>query len=108
MEKKFITNKFGIQIVQCCASCVNNIGASGSEYTRICNAGEGIVKPSSWCGQWKMRQELDNAGLGGGEIKKRQYLEFFKNYEQPEDIDKKKTRAEIRKEYEDKYGSIYI
>ena len=112
-EKKTVKNKYGVDIVCCCASCLHNRGVSGNESTRVCDAGEGMVKPSSWCAQWKMRclmsvppktgeLNLDAAGKGGGMVKSAAYLKFALNYDQSVGI------KQIRAEYERKYGSIYI
>lgn len=99
------TNRHGITIVKCCASCAFNMGMS-SEKTRICQIGEGIVKPSSYCGTWKMRKGLDNAGFGGGRVKKRKYLYFALNFESSPE--QPATVNEKRAAYMEKFGSIYI
>jgi hypothetical protein len=52
-----------------------------------------------------MRRSLDNAGKGGGCIKKLAFLEFVRDYKHP------KTHhvpiRDIEKEWEEKHGSIY-
>lgn len=104
--KTTIKNKYQIDIVQCCASCAHNIGMD-TEKTRICDAGEGIVKPSSYCKGWAMRKGLDKAGKAGGRVKKLSYLTFVLEYQQPEGRDPL-TVDEKRAEYMEKFGSIYL
>lgn len=112
-SKSFTKNKYGIPIVMCCASCQYNLGAS-SDTTRICNKGEGMVKPTSLCSQWIMRPALDNAGRGDGHIKKPHYIQYVKKrldeiHRMDADV---KIKIElikgINKEYMEKYGSRYI
>lgn len=116
-EKKFYKNRFGISIVQCCASCINSVTKNG-ETAHICKAGEGLVPSSSWCGQWSMKVagskakpgeiNLDNAGMGGGFVKRKSYLNFVLNYPQPEEAIHHVPISQIRSEYEKKFGSIYL
>lgn len=116
VKKETVKNKYGTDIVKCCASCMHNTGPSG-EYTRICNAGEGIVKIDSYCTQWEMKRrlskdsrimDLDAVGKGDGKIKKKKYLDFLLNYTQSEDPKQHKSVSEIREEYEARYGSVYL
>lgn len=117
MEILKTKNKLGYDIVMCCASCIHNAGAN-NEFTRLCDAGEGIVKPSSYCKQWEIKRrigsgkpgdvDLDSAGLGGGRIKRRDYLQFVLKYPQPENPTMHIPIGEIRADYEKKHGSIYI
>lgn len=104
-RKEFTTNRFNIKIVKCCASCIHNRGAD-SEKARICDAGEGVVSLKSLCGQWDMKPYLDNAGMAGGQVKKKKYLYFLLNYEHSEGVHK--SIDDIRAEFAKKNGSIYL
>ena len=100
-------NKYGVDIVKCCASCKHNIGAA-SEFTRVCDDGEGIVKPNSLCAHWMMKQNLEKAGKGGGGIKKKHYLEWLLNYKQPENPKLHVSLEDRQIEYEHQFGSRYL
>lgn len=98
-------NRYGIQVVHCCASCVHH--AADTEDTRICTKGYGTVRPSFLCQEhYEMEDRYDNAGKGGGFIKKKHYLRFVYKYEHPAGT--KKTAMQIREEYKKKFGSPYI
>ena len=100
-----IKNKYNIDIVMCCASCKRNMGAK-TENTRVCEISKLPVKPSHFCSSWRMREALDNAGKGGGTIKKKHYLEWLKDYQNPAALT---LCLEDRiTEYERQYGSRYV
>lgn len=92
-----VKNKYGIDIVKCCASCIHNQGAK-TEFTRECDAGEGEVKPSSYCTAWRMKPALDNAGRSTGRVKKKAWIEYVKLHG--------KSEQAVR-DFERKFGSIY-
>ena len=100
-----VKNKYNIEIVKCCASCIHNIGAV-TDTTRMCNDGEEVVKPHSLCGNWKMKPNLDRAGKGGGSVKKRHYLEWLRDYSNPMNLNS--TLEDRQIEYEKQYGSRYL
>lgn len=118
-ETKTIKNRFGIDIVCCCASCISNAGAT-SDKMRMCKAGEGEVNTSSWCGRWKMKvkpdkdaklgdTDLDMAGRGGGRVKKMTYLNFVRDARTNTSSEYKNCdNLALQKIYEAKFGSIYI
>lgn len=64
-------NKYGAGIVKCCASCVHKVIDTK---LRICDCGGGVVRPSDCCTDWQIQKGLENAGKGGGRVKKRAYL----------------------------------
>lgn len=100
-----VKNKYGNDVVVCCASCRHNLGAL-SDRARACGNGQGAMKPSSFCKHWEMRPALDNAGKGDGKIKKKEYLDFF--LEHPKTIEGVRIPIDfIREEYEKKNGTIY-
>lgn len=111
-----VKNRYGIEIVKCCASCKNK---RCDNHARICVAGEGIVPSNYLCAQWEMDYGFDTAGRGDGRIKKRMYLDFCYRkiveenrkaiqYANAKMIFKRKTIDEIRAEYIQEYGDIYI
>ena len=104
-ELMTVKNKYNIDIVMCCASCTHNIGAK-TETTRICEISNLANRSSFVCSGWKMREALNNAGKGGGNIKKKHYLDWLKDYKQPANLT---LCLEDRiTEYERTYGSRYI
>ena len=101
--KTFTKNTHGISIAKCCASCKFNNGvADKAGLRRICQQGEGNVKPSDYCRTWTMKPELDNVGLGGGRVKKKSYIDFVNNNIM------KLSLSDIRAEFEKKNGSRYM
>lgn len=101
----FVRTKYGTLIRKCCATCIHK-NVHG-EFTRLCDAGEGIVRPKHICANWEMQPKFDNAGKADGRIKKRRYLYFVQEYQQP-----KKgplvPATQIRKEYEEEYGTVFL
>ena len=101
--KTFTKNAHGINIAKCCASCnFNNGVADNAGLRRICQHGEGNVKPSDYCRTWMMKPELDNVGLGGGRVNKKSYIDFVNNNIM------KLSLSDIRAEFEKKNGSRYM
>ena len=110
MQEELYTNKFGIYIKKCCASCVHAVLDSRM---RICQDGEGVVPSSFVCKHWKIKDGLENAGKGGGDVKRKEYLRYaLTSLEQEEKLaernkhHRRKTVAEVRKEYSERYGEI--
>lgn len=104
-KKAFYRNGYGIPIVMCCASCAHKVFDKGG--LRVCTKGEGTVRTSYLCSDWAVSPKLDNAGKGGGKVKKKDYLLFVSNYPRPSDggiI----TLSEIREEYEKRHGSRFL
>ena len=107
-------NRFGIEVLPCCASCGRRlINIEG----RQCSLNGNPVAASDCCDHWEMEKGLQNAGRGGGKVKKCHYLVFYMErwleqrhaYESGE-ISAAELRSDedIRKEYEEEHGSIYI
>lgn len=107
-------NRYGMEIRRCCASC---------KYRKITNDGRMCSKidyeVASWqyCSQWEMHPKLQNAGEGNGKVKSLDYLNYHreKYLQQREDYYESKILAtqimsteQIRKEYTEQKGSIYI
>lgn len=103
VSEYFYFNKHGIRIKECCASCMHKRIDRG---LRLCVKGEGAVPPSYLCPLWEMDESLDNAGCGGGGIKRRAYLTFaLGKYEEEQ---KPPSAVQIRNEYKKDGGEIYI
>lgn len=78
---KYVRNQYGIAIKKCCASCAHkHIIGKASVISRLCDAGEGVVQPSHLCKDWRMVAELDNAGKGGGRVKRPDYIDFLRRH----------------------------
>ena len=97
-----------VSIKVCCASCAFKELDKGS--LRICTKGHGCKKSTSSCSEWKMRKGLENAGKGGGKIKKQSYIKFFAAERIREEKQKgeKTTVAQKREKYEKLHGDIYV
>lgn len=116
--EKFLNN-YNIEIKQCCASCVSNLGAA-TEAKRICGAGHGSVSPSYCCEMWKAkigkdaatgeayRPNYQHAGKGTGRVKKLHYLHYLQECKEPNNPRYKYSIEQIRQDYEEQFGSIYI
>ena len=67
---------------------------------------------ASWqyCSQWEMHPKLQNAGEGNGKVKSLDYLNYHreKYLQQREDYYQIMSTEQIRKEYTEQKGSIYI
>lgn len=111
----FVNNKYGVSIKMCCASCINR---KVDNRTRLCTAGEGTVTSDYVCKAWELSPCLEQAGKGGGNVKKSMYLKFAldkmeKDYAAAIAAAEKKkaykmlSLAEIREMYKKKNGDIY-
>lgn len=95
--KEFVKNKYGINIVKCCASCRKH-ESDGDEKKRICKVTRDKHPLDYLCsGCWEMDPRLDNAGKGGGRVKKKSYIEYIL-----------KEGIHHSADYERKYGSRYL
>ena len=107
-------NRYGMEIRRCCASCkyrmVNNEG-------RMCSKTNFEVASWHLCTQWDIHPKLQNAGEGNGKVKSLDYLNYHreKYLQQREDFYERKILAtqimsteQIRKEYTELHGSIFI
>lgn len=102
MESKYFINKRGVKIVRCCASCASKHFDKGNQ--RICVANGCLVKKNGLCKSWQMAEHFDMAGLGDGQVKKKQYLDFIGRHRYTGKSDIFSVRAEFEKEH----GSIYL
>ena len=110
-----MTNRNGIVIKKCCASC--RFRQISSEKGRFCKKHQKKVKAGWLCEDWDISKGLQGAGDSGGRIKSWKYLTYYRERwtEQRESyeadrlrIDNLLTTEHIREEYEEQFGSIYI
>lgn len=115
MKKKYVRNEHGINIKVCCASC--KLRKITSDRGRVCSLNENMVKAGNCCAQWEMNRRLQNAGMSGGQVKSWRYLSYYRERwtEQREALTAGRITAaamlsgeDIRQEYEQEQGSIYI
>lgn len=114
MKIKITTNRFGLKVKMCCASCqFKDLTRASSK--RWCNRQEKNTKPDYLCSLWQMSQQMRTAGMSKGDVKRKEYLMFVLATHQCEDEARErgeevmpKSLAEIREEFEAKYGEIYV
>jgi len=95
--KKFYKNKYNINIVMCCASCRHHM-VKGEDNVRMCKKYHMANESDYLCTSgWEMDPSLDNAGKGGGKVKRGEYLRYVLN--------KGILNAE---EWEKEHGSKYL
>ncbi|SHL27198.1 hypothetical protein [Xylanibacter ruminicola] len=108
---KFTKNHFGISIKMCCASCAYK-EQSRLITKRGCAKHGREVRPCYLCDCWKMDEKTKAAGKSRGRVKRKEYLDFFRQVR----IDEEKchhcaplTTEEVRNLFERLFGnSIYI
>ena len=112
--KEFTVNGYGVVIRKCCASCLHK-GQTRLMTRRKCMVHEKVVKPKNVCSLWQMSSQMKAAGLGGGRVKRREYLKYLALVRGDENIAKQnglkimpKSVDAIRREFEQEHGSIYI
>ncbi len=106
-------NQFGIEVRKCCKSCANKeINTCG---TRKCTKGVLKIRGDTVCEQWEMSKTLQMAGCSRGGIKTPQYLNYVRSIRNQEEDAREegwrvipKTNKEIRRMYEEEYGSIFV
>ncbi len=100
-----VKNQFGIDVKRCCLSCASK---DINEYgTRKCTKGVQKIRGDTVCDQWQMGRTFQLAGCSRGCIKNREYLMYALERRSLVSAPKHLTIKEIRREYEEKYGSIY-
>ena len=97
ISKQFVRNEYGVCIVKCCASCAHHV-SDGRDKVRICRKEHRDHWMDYLCKDgWVMAKGLENAGKGGGRVKKREYIKFI--------LENGPLRAD---EFEKKFGSKYL
>ncbi len=107
-------NKNGIEIKECCASCMHR-DLTRLVLARYCLLLHKKVKPRECCGQWEMSEQMQAAGSSGGKVKKKAYLQYVMTVRDDESLADQlkiqfphKSLEQIRRDFEEKNGSIYI
>ena len=107
-------NQHGIEVRECCASCRHK-DLTKLATARFCQLHHKSVKSQGWCEQWKMSEQLEAAGSAGGKVKKQAYLKYLLEIREEESLALQqgiriphKSVEQIRKEFEEKNGSIYV
>ena len=107
-------NSHGVEIRECCASCKFK-DLTRLMSSRFCLQHHKKVKPRECCEQWAMSEQMEAAGSGRGKVKKKAYLRFVLQVREDESLADQlkvqiphKTLTEIRRDFEEKNGSIYV
>lgn len=114
MKKVYTKNIHGITVKKCCASCSYK-DLSKAKHVRFCTQHEKEVKACGLCSLWEMSKQVQLAGWSQGRVKRKEYLEYLLT----ECEDRKtatqlglhvvvKSIEELRVEFEQEQGSIYI
>jgi len=67
-------NKYGIEIKKCCGSCLLKAITHGG---RKCRLTDEKVASGGLCEKWMLNKALEQAGKGGGTVKKRHYQKYL-------------------------------
>lgn len=107
-------NKYGMRIGKCCASCKFK-ESTRLQLTRHCTRLNKEVDPLGVCECWKMSRQLRKLEFTQGKVKSREYLMHLVDVRVKEAELKErgeqvtpKIIVEIRAEFEQEHGSIYI
>ena len=100
---------------ECCASC--KLRKIKSVEGRVCGNSDEPVAGGGLCEKWALHPKLEKVAWGLGKVKKLRYLNYFREtwlQQQQDYIDGKisvvqlKSIEDIRKEFEERYGPIYL
>ena len=107
-------NKHGVRMARCCMSCAFK-EETELKTIRVCSLDEFPHHRCHMCRDWQMSRTMEGAGTSGGRIKRREYLMFALSVRYEEQLAEEngqeivpKSIEEIRREYENQYGSIYL
>ena len=114
MKHQVTRNQHGIEVKECCASCKHR-DLTRLMLARYCTQHQKKVKPRECCEQWEMSEQMEAAGSGGGKVKKKAYLKYVLDVREDESLADQlgikfphKSIEQIRRDYEEKNGSIYV
>ena len=114
MKHQVTKNQHGIEVKKCCASCKHK-DLTRLVLARYCSQHHEKVKPRECCEQWEMSEQMEAAGSGGGKVKKKAYLKYVLDVREDESLADQlgikfphKSIGQIRKDFEEKNGSIYV
>lgn len=107
-------NKHDIRMARCCMSCAYKVITEQNKL-RFCMLDQLTHRRCHMCHDWQMNAQMQGAGTSGGRIKRREYLMYALaiRCEEQEEADageeiEPKSIEEIRKEFENLYGSIFL
>lgn len=108
-------NQYGIEVKERCASCRHK-DLTRLISSRFCLKCQKSVKPKSHCQQWEMSEQMEAAGSGRGKVKKKAYLKYVLEVREDESLADQlglsqfphKSIEQIRKDFEERNGSIYV
>ena len=107
-------NSHGIEVKECCASCKFK-DLTRLISSRFCLKHQKSVKPRGHCKQWAMSEQMEAAGSGRGKVKKKAYLKYVIEVREDESLADQlkvqiphKSLEQIRQDFEEKNGSIYL
>lgn len=114
MKHQVTKNQHGIEVKKCCASCKHK-DLTRLVLARYCSQHHEKVKPRECCEQWEMSEQMEASGSGGGKVKKKAYLKYVLDVREDESLADQlgikfphKSIGQIRKDFEEKNGSIYV
>ena len=114
MKRQVTRNQHGIEVKKCCASCKHK-DLTRLVLARYCSQHHEKVKPRECCEQWEISEQMQAAGSGGGKVKKKAYLKYVLDVREDESLADQlgikfphKSIGQIRKDFEEKNGSIYV
>ena len=114
MKHQVTRNQHGIEVKKCCASCKHK-DLTRLVLARYCSQHHKKVKPRECCEQWEMSEQMEAAGSGGGKVKRKAYLKYVLDVREDESLADQlgikfphKSIGQIRKDFEEKNGSIYV
>ena len=107
-------NSHGIEVKECCASCRYK-DLTRLMTARFCTEHQKSVKPNGYCKQWAISEQMEAAGRGGGQVKRRAYLRYLLEVRADESLADQlgihaphKSIDQIRQEFENNHGSIFL
>ena len=114
MKYQVTRNQHGIEVNKCCASCKYK-DLTRLVLARYCTQHQKKVKPRECCEQWEMSEQMQAAGTSGGKVKKKAYLQYVMSVRDDESLADQlkiqfphKSIEQIRRDFEEKNGSIYV
>lgn len=115
LEPVMVKNPYSQSVSKDCRSC--KFKCVNWDTRRTCQLTDMLVEPGDVCADWQLNSCLKNVGKEKGRIKSKAYLDFILKKRLAEDYrielgvlseDDRQPVKEIRREYEEKYGSIYM
>ena len=109
-----VISTFHIHVRRCCASCAHK-DLTRAVSSRYCSVHDKTVKPGDCCNMWRLSEQLKNAGNALGKVKRYDYLMYALNIRHSEaekeelgEVFEPQSISDIRREFEQEHGSIYL